>query len=149
MQTRQQLMIIDSRGQATSIEINVEHQFLRHLLWGSGDAASPRFTSHRSWRSLSPGALSAPRGHFFTLWGGGDNGAARTYHLDIGFIGPRGINCRLLLLKRWFTNNGCESNGVGTLYPGVSLGLQPGEVRWSEMSHHRIIGIVADINVIH
>jgi hypothetical protein len=79
---------------------------------------------------------------------GGDLQAAWTYHLQLNAIILAGRTSVLLVLKRWFTNQGCESSGTGTLYSGVNLGLHPGELTRAETSHERATWL-GSVSVLH
>ena len=150
MRTIQRFSITDANGRVANVELTITHnalQFMGEFPRHHERPASSRDNSNSFWRSLSAGAFGAQSGNISVFQAGGDLQAARIYHLQLNAILGGGRNVALLIIKRWFTNNGCELSGTGTLFNGVNLGLQPGEFTWSEASHEReVLSIRASVD---
>lgn len=129
----QRIVITDARGRTATVEVQLNEiyrRYLRTLTTGSGYPNIPEnYQGH--WRALTLGAFGSQCGGLELVPGTGDRENARAEDLILTAQLRNGVHQYLVILKRWHMSRGLPYQGTGTLYSGVNLGLQSGEITWS------------------
>ena len=128
---RQRLVITDANGRTVTIQIIMPREFMQFLRTRRGDEY---WNARAVWQAQTFGGLGANSGEVTAIGGGGENGYSHVFHLQLGATLGGGHTRSLLLIKMWITPDSVLREGSGTLFHGVNLGLQSGEITWSQIN---------------
>lgn len=132
----ERISITDNNGRFTLVELLATNN-LRTILQRAHGFELPSLSDCRaSWRAVTLGDLGAQNGTISIEGGTGNEQISRAYDITLFAQLGRGVETRLVVLKRWWVNSGMAVSGTGTLCQGVNIGLRAGEITWSLRNHN-------------